>query len=120
MVTGITRSQGLETVLCHLECIYISSKHSSVPVCVLGPVQVWTEHFQLQTRATLRAQYGRELRMGLKIGSGLPKQVSWGPGHSHPELSLRALGLGRSHHGSVSVVELAFGEVDASEQTQAP
>lgn len=53
VVTGITRSQGLGTVLCHLECIYIPSKHSSVPMYVLGPVQVWTERSQLWTHATL-------------------------------------------------------------------
>lgn len=93
MVTGTTRSQGLETVLCHLECIYIPSKRSLVPVCVLGPVQVWTERSQLRTRVTLRAWHGWELRLGLEMGSGLPKRVSWGLGGSHPELSLRTSGL---------------------------
>lgn len=120
VVTGITRSQGLETVLCHLECIYIPSKHSSVPVCVLGPVQVWTERSQLRTRAILQAQHGRELRLGLKIGSRLPKRVSWGPGCSHPDLSPRALGLGRSHRELASAVELRFGDGDVSRQTQVP
>lgn len=120
MVTGITRSQGLETVLCHLECIYIPSKHSSVPVCVLGPVQVWTERSQLRTRATPQARHGRELRLGLKIVSRLPKRVSWGPGRSHSDLSLRGSGLGRSHHESAGAVELRFGDGDVPGQTQVP
>jgi len=120
VVTGIAGSQGLEAVLCHLERIYIPSKRSLVPVCVLGPVQVWTERSQLRARAALRARRGRELQLGLEMGSRPPKWICWAPGRSHPHLPPRASDPGRSCRESVSAVELGFGDGDTSRQPRVP
>lgn len=84
MVTGITSSQGLETVLCHSECIYVRSKHLSVPVCVLGRGQGWTERSQLQRWAT--AGSGASL-WARESASGLLDWSCWGPGWSPMEIS---------------------------------
>lgn len=68
MVPGTSGSQGLETLLCHRECIYIPSKRLLVAVCVLGPVQVWAERSQLRTRAAPGGWHGGELGLALRAG----------------------------------------------------